>query len=85
MADKPKSLEDIKKICHFRPAKCCVHCKWHDNYAEDFGANYQEFCSNPKNEFEDAKPGEDACLDLIDCGSMVCDNFDWKVGLCKQS
>lgn len=79
MADKPNSLADVEKACHLRVAKCCVNCKWCDDYAEDYGANYQVFCSNPKNEFEDAKPGEDAYFSLLGRGGeMVCDNFEQK-------
>lgn len=86
MVSKPQSIEEVKKACHFGLAKCCSHCKWHDNYEEDYGANHQEFCSNPNNEFEDAKPGEDACIDLLkDLREMVCDHFEWKEGMCEQS
>lgn len=81
----PTSLEDVAKACDFKRVACCGNCKWRDSDSDDFGYNYSEFCGNPKNEFEDAKPGEDASLNLMAKWDFVCKHHEWEDRLgCKD-
>lgn len=43
-------LEELKKKCKFRRAKCCHTCYHFESYAEDFGSNYSQYCTYPENE-----------------------------------
>lgn len=69
-------LEELKKKCNLRQAKCCAICYHFDTYDEDFGANYQQYCSNPKNEDATAKPGGEAHFEVA--GTDVCDFWQGK-------
>ena len=69
-------LEELKKKCHLRMAKCCANCCHFDYQENDFGATYSQFCSCPENEDKSAKPGEDAYFEVND--TDVCDNWHGK-------
>ena len=69
-------LEELKKKCNLRMAKCCATCCHFDYHEEDFGANYSQFCSCPENEDKSAKPGEDAFFEVS--GFDVCDHWHGK-------
>lgn len=71
-----EQLENLKKKCNLRQAKCCKTCCYFDTYEEDFGANYTQYCSNPKNEDKTAKPGEEAHFEVSDLD--VCINWRGK-------
>ena len=71
-----EQLEELKKKCHLRKTKCCGNCYHFDCTDEDFGANYQQYCSCPENEDKSAKPGEDAYFEVSD--TDVCDHWKGK-------
>jgi hypothetical protein len=71
-----EQLEALKKKCNLRQAKCCKTCCFFDTYEEDFGANYQQYCTNPNNEDTTAKSGEDAHFEVAD--TDVCDVWQGK-------
>lgn len=66
-------LEELKKKCKLRRAKCCHTCYHFESYAEDFGSNYQQYCSCPENEGASAKPGEPVFFEVMDYD--VCDHW----------
>lgn len=67
-------IEELKKKCNLRKAKCCATCYHFDYNEEDFGANYQQFCTCPENEDTTAKDGDEVLFEVTDYD--VCDN--WK-------
>ena len=69
-------LEELKKKCHLRMAKCCGTCYHFATYDEDFGANYQQYCECQENGDETAKPGEE-CFFEVSCYN-VCDHWRGK-------
>ena len=73
---RPQSLADCIKRCNFRRVRTCDNCKWYDDFSEDY-CDTRVFCGNPKTDFEDAEPGEQACIDLSG-GVFVCDNWEEK-------
>lgn len=69
-------LEELKKKCNLRMAKCCGNCYHFATYDEDFGANYQQYCECPENGDGTAKPGEE-CFFEVSCYN-VCDHWRGK-------
>ena len=68
-------LEELKRKCNLRMAKCCGTCYHFATFDEDFGANYQQFCECPENEDKTAKDGESFFeVSLFD----VCDHWRGK-------
>lgn len=75
------AIEEMKKSANFRCLeKCCGNCSFLDDDYQDFCASTM-FCSNPKNEWCDAQPGEEVTWEIRSPSSCVCDFWEKKVSM----